>query len=103
MVDWFENVSGSTSVLWFVVVDAWHVACVNGSSLTRDVAARAPVANTNDAASATPTTGTPDNERRISSSLSDDQATPQVPYEVTMGTTATGGCSCQHCVTETRR
>ena len=36
-----ENVSGSTSVRWLVVLDALHVACVNGSVLTMFVAARA--------------------------------------------------------------
>src|SRR5215203_55773 len=57
MVEPFEKLSGSTSVLWMVSVDALHVACVNGSELTTVVAACAAVASVSDAASAAPTAG----------------------------------------------
>src|SRR5437588_4483910 len=42
MVEPFENVSGSTVVWWLVVLDAAHVACVNGSVLMWVVAAPTP-------------------------------------------------------------
>src|SRR5437588_4883948 len=42
MVEPFENVSGSTVVWWLVVLDAAHVACVNGSVLMWLVAAPTP-------------------------------------------------------------
>src|SRR3954468_1092240 len=41
IVEPFENVSGSTSVLWLVVLDAAHVPCMNGSELMSTVAAPA--------------------------------------------------------------
>src|SRR5438270_4960221 len=42
MVEPFENVSGSTIVWWLVILDAAHVACVNGSLLIWVVAAPTP-------------------------------------------------------------
>jgi hypothetical protein len=49
IVEPFANVSGSTSVWWFVVVDALHVACVNGSVLICAVAADTAAATASDA------------------------------------------------------
>src|SRR3954469_21031673 len=39
IVEPFAKVSGSTWVWWLVVLDALHVACVNGSELTSRTAA----------------------------------------------------------------
>src|SRR5438128_4269225 len=52
IVDPFENVSGSTSVLWLVVVDPAQVAWVNGSVLMSVVAARAAAGRSRIAATA---------------------------------------------------
>src|SRR3954451_21834868 len=52
IVDPFEKVSGSTSVLWLVVLVAAHVACVNGSVLMCVVAAPAAAGNPRAAATA---------------------------------------------------
>src|SRR3954449_5221862 len=54
IVEPLANVSGSTSVWWLVVVDALHVACVNGSELICSTAASAAGAPASAALSATP-------------------------------------------------
>ena len=50
----FEKLSGSTSVRWFVVADAAHVDCVNGSDPICSAAALAIVGTARTAAMATP-------------------------------------------------
>src|SRR5689334_19676327 len=75
IVDPFANVSGSTSVAWLVVLDALHVACVNGSELIFVTAAWATAPTASIATSATPTASATRwdrncSDRRISFSLS---------------------------------
>src|SRR5213592_160166 len=53
IVEPFANVSGSTSVWWFVTADAAHVACVNGSVLMVVVAAPAVAGRTRAVTTAT--------------------------------------------------
>src|SRR3954471_11166991 len=59
IVEPLANVSGSTSVRWLVVLDALHVACVNGSELIETTAARALAARANAPNSARPSAGAP--------------------------------------------
>src|SRR3954468_14394175 len=75
IVEPLEKLSGSTTVLWLVVVEALQVACVNGSELMCGTAAWAADAKASAAVNATPSTkkrrrDSDRNDRRISYFLS---------------------------------